>query len=100
MNGWPIFQDDEEWLYVTRPDLGEVCPVCAAYSGMIFSGSQVPITFPYNQLWDTELYIVLPRTHMPDLSLFSNEPCHCELYLQNAAETMERRLHEEKLAVV
>ena len=98
--GWSVFHADEEWFYVIRPDLGEVCPVCEAYAGVTFSGDQIPITFPYNQLWTTSPYIVLPRTHMPNLEDFGGEPCHCELHLQNPAATMEKRLHEEKMAVI
>ena len=98
--GWDLFQPDEEWYYVIRPDLGEVCPVCEAFAGVTFSGDQIPIVFPHKELWTTSPYIVLPRTHMPNLDDFGGEPCHCELHLQNAAETMERRLHEEKLAVI
>ncbi len=98
--GWDIFQVDEEWFYVIRPDLGEVCPICESHAGITFRGDQIPFTFPYKELWTTSPYIVLPRTHMPNLEDFGGEPCHCELHLQNAAETLERRLHEEKLAVI
>ncbi|GAG45625.1 unnamed protein product [marine sediment metagenome] len=98
--GWDLFQPDEEWYYVIRPDLGEVCPICEAYAGATITGDLIPLIFPYKELWTTNPYVVLPRTHMPNLEDFAGEPCHCELHLQNAAETMERRLHEEKLAVI
>lgn len=100
ITGYPLFQADEVWLYVVRPDLGAVCPVCESYAGAIFSGDQVSTTFPYKYLWTVNPYVVLPRTHMPDLSLFGGEPCHCEMYLLNPAEAMEKRLHEEKLSVI
>jgi len=98
--GWPLFQSGEKWLYVTRPDLGHVCPVCMSHDGVVFDGEEVPRTFPYKYLWITSPYITLPRTHMPDLSKFADTPCRCELHLQNPAEVMEMRLHEEKLAVI
>lgn len=100
VDGWPLFQAGEVWHYIIRPDLGEVCPVCGSYAGATFDGAQIPIIFPYKELWTKMPYVVLPRTHMPDLSQFAGEPCHCELHLQNPAEAMEKRLHEEKLTVV
>jgi len=71
-----------------------------SHDGVVFDGEEVPRTFPYKYLWITSPYITLPRTHMPDLSKFADTPCRCELHLQNPAEVMEMRLHEEKLAVI
>lgn len=96
--GWPLFQRGEKWLYITRPDLGSVCPICMSYEGVVFDGEKVPSTFPYKEV--VAPYTVKPRTHMPNLEDFMNEPCHCEMILQNPAEVMEMRMHEEKLAVI
>lgn len=96
--GWPLFQAGERWLYVTSPELGRVCPVCQSHSGEVLDGESVRVAFPYAEM--IEKYVASPRTHMPDLSKFFDEPCHCKLILQNPAEVMEMRLHEEKLAVI
>ena len=99
--GWPLFQSGEKWLYVTRPDLGHVCPICEAHGKQgIFDGEEVAKTFEHKELWTTNPYVAIPRTHMPDPSKFANTLCRCELHLQNPAEVMEMRLHEEKLAVI
>jgi len=101
-NGWPLFQKGEKWLYNTRPDLGHVCPVCRPHDGTVFDGEEVPRSFPYKEMAPPygEYPAAFPRTHMPDLSKFADTPCHCEMVLQNPAEVMEMRLHEEKLAVI
>lgn len=96
--GWELFHHTEEWLYITFPDRGVVCPVCENYEGLVMSGSEVESTFPYNIYGGSG--VVYPRTHMPDLSKFADTPCHCELHIQNLAESLEKRLHEEKREVV
>jgi len=96
--GWRMFHHTEEWLYLTFPDRGKVCPVCEAHEGMIYSGYEVRTMFPYSIYGGDN--VVYPRTHMPDLSKFADTPCHCELHIQNLAESLEKRLHEEKLEVV
>jgi len=98
MVGWAPLHPTEEWLYLTFPDRGRVCPVCEAHEGMIFSGTDVETTFPYNIYGGNG--VIYPRTHMPDLSKFADTPCHCELHIQNLAESLEKRLHEEKWAVL
>ena len=96
--GWQLFHHTEEWLYLTFPDRGNVCPVCESYEGLILAGTDVESTFPYNIYGGAG--VVYPRTHMPDLSKFADTPCHCELHIQNLAESLEKQLHEEKLEVV
>ena len=98
--GWSLFQRGEKWLYITHPDLGRVCPVCKGYEGLIFDGEMVAGTFPYKEV--IALYTVWPRTHLNQeaINLSIIGPCHCEMILQNPAEVMEMRLHEEKLTVI
>ncbi len=96
--GWEILHPSEEWEFIVDPVAGEVCPLCTGYSGMIFSGDMIAVVFPYYEYLGGLL--ILPRTHMPDLSEFMNEPCHCELRWMNMLESIEGRLHEEKLLVV
>ena len=97
--GWRMFHHTEEWLYLTFPDRGEVCPICEAHGVQgIFSGYEVRTVFPDSIYGGAG--VVYPRTHMPDLSKFADTPCHCELHIQNLAESLEKRLHEEKLEVV
>lgn len=96
--GWEVGHISEQWLYVTFPSRGRVCPVCESYGGRIFSGDEIAAEFPFYEYIGG--IIILPHTHMPDLSDFMNEPCHCEMHLQNLAESIEERLHEEKLLVV
>ena len=97
--GYPLFHSSERWQYFTRPDLGEVCPVCQQYDQRIFSGDEIKTVFPYAEAWG-EFYEVFPRTHMPDLSLFKGEPCHCEMRLLNPVEAFETQLHREKLEAI
>jgi len=100
--GWAILQSDEDWLYVTHPELAvtDVCDVCKSHEGRVFSGDEVLSTFPYYYYSPLAPFLIYPRTHMPDLSKFANEPCHCEMTWLNALETIERRLHLEKQAAV
>uniref|UniRef100_A0A6M3MEJ0 Uncharacterized protein n=1 Tax=viral metagenome TaxID=1070528 RepID=A0A6M3MEJ0_9ZZZZ len=97
--GYPFFHSSERWKYFTRPDLGEVCPVCAQYDQQVFTGDQVKAFFPYVEAWP-EFYEAFPHTHMPDLSQFMGEPCHCELKLLNPVEAFEAQLHREKMEAI
>ena len=97
--GYPIYHSSEQWQYFTRPDLGEVCPVCQQYDHQIFSGEEVKATFPYVEYWGA-FYEAFPHTHMPNLEDFKGEPCHCEMKLQNAAEAFEIQLHREKMEAI
>lgn len=104
--GWPLFQAGEKWLYVTRPDLGMVCPVCEPFHGSTLDGEEVTQHFPQRELVSQRSlageYIGSPRTHQTQDAINRQivGPCHCDLILQNAAEVVEMRLHEEKLTVV
>ena len=96
--GWSILHYTEEWLYITFPDRGMVCPVCEGYEGRIFAGDEVAAEFPFHVYGGEGT--IYPHTHEPDLSQFADTPCHCEMHIQNPAESIEKRLHEEKLAAV
>ncbi len=105
--GWPLFQKGERWLYLTRPDLGMVCPVCGPFHGKDdLDGEEVTRLFPQRELVSQRTlageYIASPRTHTTQdaINRQIEGPCHCDLILQNAAEVMEMRLHEDKLTVV
>ena len=104
--GWSLFQKGEKWLYVTRPDLGEVCPVCDPFHGRELDGEEVTQLFPQRELVSQRSligeYIASPRTHQTQDAINQQivGPCHCDIVLQNAAEVMEMRLHEDKLTVV
>lgn len=100
LTGWSIGHESERWLYVTFPEraVTDVCPVCDELSQRVFSGDELTLMFPYHEYIGDS--IILPRTHMPDLSKFANEPCHCEMHLLNLAESIEQRLHAEKMLVV
>lgn len=93
--GFAVFQSDEEWQYVTHPELGRVCPLCNSYDGTIFSGDQIPIMFQYYTYNNTTPFVARPRTHQPDLSQYFYEECHCDLIWLNPSETLKERLHEE-----
>ena len=98
MGGYPLLSQYEWWLYETRPDLGNVCPICHMHHGEVFLGNQIKATFPYMEYIGD--HIIRPRTHLPDLYKFHGVPCHCEMRLLNPAEAFERQLHEEKLGVI
>ena len=99
--GWPALQADEMWRYIVHPELGTVCPKCSTYSGQEFNGKQIPIEFPYYTYNpSTNIHLIRPRTHQPDLSQYFYEECHCDLIWENAAKVLEKRLHAEKEAVL
>lgn len=98
--GWSVFQADETWQYVIHPEEGTVCPLCGSFSNMRIIGDQIPIKFPYYTYDPSTPFMARPRTHQPDISQFFNEECHCDLIWLNPLETLERRLHAEKEAVL
>ena len=98
--GWLVFQADETWQYVTRPELGAVCPLCGGLDGVTIPGDQVPIRFPYYTYNPATPFVARPRTHQPDLSQFFHEECHCDLIWLDPLETLEKRLHAEKETVL
>lgn len=99
VSGWPLFQQGEKWLYTTRPDLGKVCPVCLPHEGAVYDGAEAKRLFPLEM---TSKYVASPRVHRTQeaVNLRIVGPCHCDLILQNPAEVMEMRLHEDKMAVI
>lgn len=99
--GWPVLQPDEEWLYITHPEMAKrgVCPTCKAYDGREFRGDEILLEFP-RPIFVTSL-IIRPCVHERDgIQYFYFEPCHCTLEWQSPLECLERRLHAEKLAVM
>jgi len=98
VNGYPLWSSYEQWEYVTRPDLGIVCPVCEPHNGQIYSGDILKQLFPYAEyygyLWGS------PRTHMPDLGRFYGKPCNCQIHLLNPAEAFEAQLHVDKQGAI
>lgn len=100
IEGWPVLQYDEIWLYNTHPELAAVgvCDTCKAYDGREFGGDEIPSEFPY--LFVNPL-IIKPRVHERDgIENFFYEPCHCTLEWQNPVECIENRLHSEKLEAI
>ena len=89
MVGWPLFQSDEEWTYITRGD-ARVCNICweIESKGRIV-GSEIPSRFPFYEV--ISYGEVHPHTHAD---------CRCRMIWEHPAETLERRLHLEKQAVV
>lgn len=98
--GWLVFQADETWQYVIHPEIGTVCPLCKSFSEMRITGTQIPIQFPYYTYDPSSPFMARPRTHQPDLSQFFDEECHCDLIWLDPLETLEKRLHAEKEAVI
>ncbi len=100
VEGWPVLQYDEIWLYETHPELAAVgvCDTCYDYNGREFGGNQVSSEFPY--LFVNPL-LIKPRVHERDgIHNFFNEPCHCTLKWLNPAECVENRLHNKKLEAI
>jgi len=89
MVGWSLFQDDEEWTYITRGD-ARVCNICweIESKGRIV-GSEIPSRFPFYEV--ISYGEVHPHTH---------EDCRCRIIWERIGETIEQRLHLEKLAAI
>ena len=98
--GYPPFHPSERWQYITRPDLGKVCPVCAPHNGQIYTGDVLKTLFPYIDYIGN--YMAFPRTHATPEAQIQRivGPCNCETHLLNAAEAFEEQMHREKLGVI
>ena len=99
--GWSIFQADEEWIYRTVGD-ARVCPFCRGFEDdNPWRGSEIPHFFPrlFYEGAGADL-IVRPNVHENPELRFLRGQCRCTLKMIHVAETMERRLHEEKLKVI
>jgi len=97
VEGWQLFQDDEEWRYETRSD-ERVCKTCRGYAGR-FIGSQIPVEFPDAKVWGKTH--VKPGTHIyfPHLK-WTDDPdsyggCRCNLYWDDFLYVLLMRLDRE-----
>ena len=90
--GWPLLMADENWKYISMGD-ARVCPVCREFEAQgDFIGSEIPRVFPfYEFIEDT---IIKPHVHR--MYPWLRGECRCHLEWPDAADVLERRLHEEK----
>jgi len=98
--GWPLFMDDEVWLYETTGN--NTCDVCYELEYMFNSGEKngprIPELFP--QWIRSGTYQIRPRVHMnPDYPELYG-PCNCVITMQNPMETLKERLRREIGVVV
>lgn len=98
MNGWALFQDDEEWIYETQQD-EKVCPVCETYGyNRDYRGSEVPLEFPEKSI--VEPTLVEPNVHdMLEFQYLSGK-CRCYIWWKDHMFTLTERLGEEMLEVI
>ena len=99
-SGWPPFQSDETWWYVTHPEKSfeGPCYVCLGFESQEeFRGDVIPSTFRDREQIDP-LHLIRPRVHMsrPDL----RGDCRCDLIWFNAVEVLAERLRREIEEVV
>jgi len=93
--GWPPFQPDETWWYITHPErsVEGVCPVCQGFEAQEeFIGSEIPGTFEDREQTNP-LYQVLPHVHLSHPELRGQ--CRCELLWYNARAVLVARLTRE-----
>lgn len=105
--GWPLFQDDEVWVFKTEED-DFVCPFCLHFESQNpWSGSEILHFFPEYEIISTrsggvyETPIILaPHIHKM-LEYFDEESeCRCRITMHDSAEMLEARLHMDKLEVL
>lgn len=102
--GWKLFQSDEEWLYDDAGD-AKVCPTCKSNAEQNpWKGHEIPHFFPNYEFISARgagFYIppvvVRPRVHSMEEYLYLGGECRCRLTLLFPLETMEERLHLEKM---
>lgn len=102
--GYYAWSKEFLYEYVTARD-GRVCPVCESHDGKIYNGEEVKANFPnVIMLGAGEAH---PRTHdNPSFPQYIRRRsdalygCGCRLYLKNAAEGFEQKLHQEKVDAV
>ena len=94
-NGWPPYQSDEEWIYVTHPErsVEGVCPICQGFEATeTFMGDEIPGNFPTAEQIDP-IHHIYPNVHeaYPEM----RGVCHCELLWFNPREVIVERLIRE-----
>lgn len=95
--GFKLFEPDEVWDYIPIHD-SRLCPVCKDFGTRTYRGDEIPTLFPYGYMVGFAFFY--PNVHdIPKFDWLQGR-CRCRMRLRNVAETMERRLHREKLAVV
>ena len=93
--GWPLFMDDETWLYETTGN--NTCEVCYELEYVFNSGEAngplIPTMFPQ---WIREsTYRIRPQVHdNPDYPELYG-PCNCTITLLHPIETLKERLRRE-----
>ena len=95
--GWPLFQDDEEWRYEAVSDY-RTCYVCAGWEGDV-RGPEIPVEFNNYARWGKNH--IKPGTHIghPEL-IDANSPdayggCRCNLYWDDYLYVLLMRLDTE-----
>lgn len=85
--------------YVTARD-ERVCPVCEPHDRQVYNGEEVKQKFPYAEYFGSG--IAFPRTHRTEEARQRKirGECRCMLYLKNASEGFEQKLHQEKVDAV
>ena len=95
-NGWPAYQEDEEWSYHAFPD-DRVCPVCKEYHYITtFSGPDISHNFPDNFPLDPSDTMKRQRAaevHVTNPDLRGD--CRCIIRWQDPVNTLAERLHRE-----
>lgn len=102
--GWPLFLPDEEWIYETAGD-SNVCPICRAFEEENpWMGNEIQHFFPKYEIVSARSggaylppIVILPRIHRMDEYRHLFGECRCKLTLLYPAETLEARLHIEKM---
>ena len=102
--GWPLFQADEDWIYESVGD-DRVCPICRSFEEQSpWQGNEIPHFFPKYVIVSGRSggayippVIIEPNVHeMPEYAHLLGS-CRCKLRLLYPLETLEARLHMEKL---
>lgn len=95
-DGWPLFQQDEEWTYETQED-SRVCDVCLGFAGRFF-GVDILSLFGAYKTWGKAH--VKPGTHITYPRTWSTAPdayggCRCNLYWHDYFYVLTERLWRE-----
>lgn len=102
IEGWVLFQQDEEWNYETKRD-GRECPVCSGFEGFPITGDNIPTRFPVWVWRDEQNRVIHPRTHeQPNFptDIFLRDGgvdygCGCSIMWSNYPSILTERLTNE-----
>ena len=99
VDGWKLFQSDENWIYETEHD-DRVCPWCLSlesYFSAGLSGIAVPLNLPEWKRWHPSKVLanneIYPNIH--DMYTWIQGKCRCVARFEDYLTVLKERLMAE-----